>query len=87
MTTKKAIELIKKDIEYYKRQIIWIGGFSDRFAKKFPSVDDSPLSTVKSMVTSVVNEMSGLISTEYKTQIDYYQDILKELEPKKKQHH
>lgn len=82
MTTKKAIELIKKYIKNYKKAIVIMEEFSTDSGKIW-SPDSSPYDDIMPIIGTMIQDMATIIISSYKNQIEHYQNILTHLEPKK----
>lgn len=82
MTTKKAIELIKKYIKHYKKAIVIIEEFSVNNSKIW-STNSSPYDDDTPRIGTMIDDMATIIISSYKSQIEHYQNILAELEKKK----
>ena len=83
MTINKAIELIKKDVEFYKRQITTVDTFRDKFFKN-NNLDDAPHDSMRSIIKETRQSLHEMLISLYESQIKYYESIIVELEPKKK---
>jgi len=82
MTTNKAIELIKIDVEHYRKLIIKIGESRDQFFKK-NDLDESSPGSMQDMSGRIMQSIYEMLNSLYKDQIKYYEDILSELKLKK----
>ncbi|MDE1861516.1 MAG: hypothetical protein KGI33_01250 [Thaumarchaeota archaeon] len=83
MTTKKAIEIIRKDIENYKKQTASLNESRNCLFEGFESDNTSPF-RMRDTFYQLIKQMHDLLDSVYQGQIKQYEDILNELESKKK---
>jgi hypothetical protein len=82
MATKKAIELIQRDIDHYNNVVVFMNDLTDSFFKNH-NFDDTLPDSMRSMIKKCRQSLHEMIVSTCKDQIKYYEDILAELEPKK----
>ena len=84
MTTKTAIELIKIGIELCNNQLKEIEKFNNNCIKRI-NWNDAPSDSAKYYSGKTVQTMYDIMKSAYRHQLESYEHILAQLEPKKKQ--